>query len=110
MILSAKTANLNIRIDPETKTAAELLSSSFGTTRTDAINIFLRQALMVGGMPFEMKRSGYDAKTEAAMQKARDIASGKTSAKNYSSTKELFAKLDSGGYNRRLNFAKTINW
>ena len=97
MILSANTANLNIRIDPETKTAAELLSSSFGITITDAINIFLRQALMVGGMPFEMKRSGYDAKTEAAMQKARDISSGKIAAKNYSSTKELFAKLDSGG-------------
>ena len=37
----AKTANINIRIEPETKATAEKLFSSFGITITDAINIFL---------------------------------------------------------------------
>ena len=35
----AKTANLNIRIDPETKAGAEQLFARFGITITDAVNI-----------------------------------------------------------------------
>ena len=52
----AKTANINVRIDPETKASAEQLFSSFGITVTDAINIFLHKSLMEGGLPFEMKQ------------------------------------------------------
>ncbi len=91
----AKTANINIRIDPETKAGAERLFASFGITLTDAINIFLRQSLMVGGLPFEMKQPRYNAATEAALQEARDIAGGKVSTKSYSSARELFEELDS---------------
>jgi DNA-damage-inducible protein J len=90
----AKTANLNIRIDPDTKAGAEKLFSRFGITITDAINIFLHQSLMEGGLPFEMKQPKYNAETEAALQEARDIASGKISAKSYSSATELFEELD----------------
>lgn len=89
----AKTSNLNIRIDPETKQGAERLFSNFGITVSDAINIFLRQSLMVGGLPFEMKLQ-YNADTEAAMQESRDITSGKISSKGYASAKELFTELD----------------
>ncbi|MDR2503985.1 MAG: type II toxin-antitoxin system RelB/DinJ family antitoxin [Deltaproteobacteria bacterium] len=90
----AKTANLNIRIDPETKTGAEQLFANFGITVTDAVNIFLRQSLMVGGLPFEMRQPRFNRETEAAMREARDIASGVVAAKSYSSAKELFAELD----------------
>jgi DNA-damage-inducible protein J len=89
-----KTANLNIRIDPETKSGAEQLFSSFGITVTDAVNIFLHQALMVGGLPFDMKHPRFNAATETAMREARAIASGKVPAKGYSSAKDLFAELD----------------
>jgi DNA-damage-inducible protein J len=63
-----KTANLNIRIDPETKKGAEQLFSNFGITISDAVTIFLKQSLMVGGLPFELKQPRYNATTEAAMQ------------------------------------------
>jgi DNA-damage-inducible protein J len=90
----AKTANLNIRIDPETKSGAERLFSSFGITVTDAVHIFLRQSLMVGGLPFEMKQPRFNRETEAALQEAREIASGRIAAKGYASSQELFAELD----------------
>ncbi|MEN6351200.1 MAG: type II toxin-antitoxin system RelB/DinJ family antitoxin [Syntrophomonas sp.] len=45
----AKTADINIRIDPETKTRVERLFAKFGITVTDTVNIFLHQSLMVGG-------------------------------------------------------------
>lgn len=90
----AKTANINVRIDPETKAGAEKLFSSFGITVTDAINIFLRKSIMEGGLPFEMKQPRYNAATEAAMQETRDILNDKFSAKSYSSARELFEELD----------------
>ena len=90
----AKTANLNIRIDPEIKARAERLFSSFGITITDAINIFLHQSLIENGLPFEIKQPRYNAETEVAIQEARDIASGKISAKSYSSVTDLFEELD----------------
>jgi len=90
----AKTANINIRIDPETKAGAEKLFAKFGITITDAINIFLRQSLMVGGLPFDMKQPGYNSDTEAAIQEARDIVSEKIPAKSYTSAREMFEELD----------------
>ena len=89
----AKTANLNIRIDPDIKENAEMLYKNFGITVSDAVNIFLRQSLMVGGLPFDMKLS-FNAETEAAMQEATLIASGKMPAKGYSSARALFEELD----------------
>jgi len=91
----AKSANLNIRIDPVTKENAETLFKSFGITVSDAVNIFLRQSLMVGGLPFEMKLFRYNAETEAALREAALIASGKRPAKGYSSAGALFEELDS---------------
>ncbi|GBF33037.1 DNA-damage-inducible protein J [Desulfocucumis palustris] len=91
----AKTANINIRIDPEIKAGAEQLFASFGITITDAVNIFLHQSLMIGGLPFEMKQPRFNTVTETAMQEARDIANGKVPAKSYSSARELLEDLDS---------------
>jgi DNA-damage-inducible protein J len=85
-----KTANLNIRIDPETKAAAEELYSAFGITITDAVNIFLRQSLIVGGLPFELRHPRYNTETEATIRESEEmLVSG--NFKRYTSTKEMFA-------------------
>ena len=60
----AKTANINIRIDPEVKSKAEKLYADFGITLTDAINIFLHKSIMEGGLPFEMKNPHFNKETE----------------------------------------------
>lgn len=95
----AKTANINIRIDPETKSNAEKLFSSFGITITDAINIFLNKSIMEGGLPFEVKQPKYNSETEHAMKEARAIMDGQLQTKHYSSARALFQELDkeSGG-------------
>lgn len=90
----AKTANINVRIDPETKSNAEKLFSSFGITITDAINIFLHKSIMEGGLPFEMKQPRYNAETESAMKEARAIIDGQIHPKHYSSAHALFEELD----------------
>lgn len=89
-----KTANINVRIEPEIKSSAEKLFSSFGITITDAINIFLRKSIMEGGLPFEMKQPHYNLETEAAMKETRAIMEGEKNAKHYSSAHALFEELN----------------
>jgi len=89
-----KTADLHIRIDPETKSGAEKLFSAFGITISDAINMFLHQSILVGGLPFELRQPRYNAETESAMQEALDIISGKVKAKTYLSVAEMNADID----------------
>lgn len=88
-----KTATINIRIKPKIKSDAEKLFSSFGITVSDAVNIFIHKALMDGGLPFEVKQPRFNAETEAAMQKTRDIAAGKIKTKQYANTDEFFENL-----------------
>lgn len=90
----AKTANINIRIDPEIKLNAERLFSSFGITITDAINIFLCKSIMEGGLPFEMKQPRFNAETEAAMKETRAIMAGQVQTRSYSCAHALFEELD----------------
>jgi DNA-damage-inducible protein J len=84
----AKTASLNIRIDPEMKADAEELFGMFGITVADAVNIFLHQSLLVGGLPFAVEQPRYNAETEAAMRECDEmLASG--NFVSYGSAKEL---------------------
>ena len=91
----AKTANINLRIEPETKAEAESLFSSFGISVTDAINIFLNTAIMNGGFPFPIVQPNFNKETQAAIQEAKDIMEGKIDAQTYSSVTALFDSIDS---------------
>ena len=76
----AKDSVINIRTDSTTKKAIESLYAQFGISVSDAVNIFFRKSLMEGGLPFEMKQPRYNIETEAAIQEACDMASGKAEA------------------------------
>lgn len=89
----ARTAAINMRVEPEVKSQAESLFSSLGLTLTDAINIFLHKSIDEGGIPFDVRRSRFDKKTEDAMAEARDIMAGKVAAKAYDSSADLFADV-----------------
>lgn len=88
----AKTANLNIRIDPDIKEQAEQLFSRFGITTTDAVNIFLHQCLNFGGIPFELKVDKPNAETIAAMEEA-DRISRDPNVKGYTDVDEMIKEL-----------------
>ena len=89
-----KTANINLRIEPDIKAQAEAVFSSFGISVTDAINVFLHASIMEGGFPFQPRQTRYNRETLMAMQEARDIMKGKVDAKRYSSLNELLADMD----------------
>lgn len=47
-------AQINIRIEDELKSRAEALFDELGMNMTTAFQIFIRQALREGGIPFEI--------------------------------------------------------
>ena len=51
----AKTSSISMRVDPEFKNKVENLFDELGLSVTEAINIFLHQSVLQGGLPFEVK-------------------------------------------------------
>jgi DNA-damage-inducible protein J len=90
----SRNANIHIRTDSQTKAGAEQLFSTFGITISDAINIFLRQSILVGGLPFEVRQPRYNPETESAIQEARDIMEGKTKSRIFSTVAEMNTNID----------------
>ena len=51
----SKTANIYARIEPEVKKEAEEILATLGIRVSDAINIFYKQIILQGGLPFDVK-------------------------------------------------------
>ena len=49
-----KSATLNLRIDPDVKQSAEYVLSQLGLSMSTAIDMFLRQVSLTGGLPFKV--------------------------------------------------------
>jgi len=62
-----KTANYNIRLNPDIKAKAERIFAAFGLNLSEAINIFLHKSIMEHGLPFEVR--GKPQITEAQKSK-----------------------------------------
>ena len=63
-------STIQVRVDDELKTNADILFKNLGTDTTTAIRMFLTQAVMNNGFPFEIKRTiqnPYIAMNEEAM-------------------------------------------
>ena len=89
------TVNMSIRMDTELKKQADAMFSEMGLNMTTAMNMFLRQVVRQGRIPFEIATDIPNAETVAAIKEMDDILSGKIPAKRYSSTKDLFEDLES---------------
>lgn len=55
-----KTANYNIRLDPEVKSKAEETFATFGLNLSEAINVFLHTSIIYRGFPFKVRRPNAD--------------------------------------------------
>ena len=71
---------------------ADALFTELGMNLTTAFNIFVRQALREGGIPFEVRLEQPNKETVAAMLEAERIAKD-PSVKGYNDLDELFADL-----------------
>jgi DNA-damage-inducible protein J len=88
----ANTTNFSVRMDSEVKYQCEELFGELGMNLTTAINVFLRQSLRVGGLPFEVKVDRPNKETIAAMREAERLAHD-PNAKRYSDVEEALREL-----------------
>ena len=65
--MTVNTTNISIRMDADLKARADALFAEFGMNLSTAFNIFGRQSLREGGIPFEVKLEQPNKETIAAM-------------------------------------------
>ena len=87
------TTPTQIRIDSNIKREATALFSNLGLDMSSAVNLFLHQCVLRGGLPFAVEVPQYSDKTLNAMDEARKI-SRDPDIKGYNSMEELKAALD----------------
>ena len=58
---------IQFRTDEMTKTQSSEIFGTLGITMSDAINMFLRQSILHGGIPFELKIPKYNRVTLDAL-------------------------------------------
>ncbi len=87
------TTPTQIRIDSNIKREATALFSNLGLDMSSAVNLFLHQCVLRGGLPFAVEIPQYSDKTLNAMAEARKISQD-PDIKGYNSMEELKAALD----------------
>ena len=87
------TTNISIRMDSELKSQADAFFTELGMNISTAFNVFVRQSLREGRIPFDISLNQPNQETIAAMLEAERIAHD-SSVKGYSSLDELFADLN----------------
>lgn len=90
--MATNTTNVTIRMDADIKAQAEALFAEFGMNLTTAFNVFVRQALREGRIPFDISINQPNKETIAALLEAERIAKDH-SVKGYTNMDELFAEL-----------------
>ena len=75
----AETTNVNIRMDKEIKDRAERLFGEMGMSMTTAFNIFVRQTLRQGKIPFEISVDPFfsNSNMRALRQSVQEADSGR---------------------------------
>ena len=92
--MANKTSNVSFRIDHNLKVQADILFSQLGLNMTTAFNIFLRQVVREGCIPFDITINTPNAETIAALLEAERIARD-PSARHYVDVEEALKELKS---------------
>ena len=103
-----KSTTLNLRVSPEVKKSAEMVLSQLGVPMATAIDIFLKQVALTGGIPFAVTLPKAPNSVNADMMSAAlirdklseglsDIESGKVRP-----AREVFARFKEGRSDEEL--------
>ena len=90
--MAGSTTNISIRMDSDLKAQADALFAELGMNLSTAFNIFVRQSLREGGIPFDITLNQPNRETVTAMLEAERIAKD-PSVKGYTNLNELFTDL-----------------
>jgi DNA-damage-inducible protein J len=90
--MAGSTTNISIAMDADLKSQADTLFNDLGMSLSTAFNIFVRQSLREGRIPFDVSLNQFNAETIAAMQEAERIARD-PNTKRYSDVEEALREL-----------------
>ncbi len=90
--MSGTSTNISIRMDTTVKAEAEALFGELGMNITTAFNIFVRQCLREGKIPFAISLNQPNKETIAALLEAERIANDPT-VKAYTDVEEALREL-----------------
>lgn len=74
VIVMSETINVTIRLDKDVKEKAEKLFGEFGMNLSTAFNVFARQSLRQGKIPFEIYDPFYSEKNQARLNRSIENA------------------------------------
>ena len=83
----------NISIDAETKARAQVLLADLGMDLSTAVNIFLRQMLYEGGIPFSISRDVPNKITREAMKEAQEMSRFPEKYKKYTDVDSMMEDI-----------------
>lgn len=90
--MSTTTVNVTFRMDSDLKRQADSLFAELGMSLSTAFNIFVRQSLRDGGIPFDISLEKPNKETIAAMLEAERLVKD-PNTKRYTDLDELFEDL-----------------
>lgn len=87
----------NITIDAQTKKDAQIMLAELGLDLSTAVNIFLKQMLYEGGIPFKISRNVPNQTTIKAIKETQKILQNPEEYKSYddvdSMMKDIFNEI-----------------
>ncbi len=83
----------NISIDAETKVKAQAMLADFGMDLSTAVNIFLKQMIYEGAIPFAISREVPNKVTLDAMKEAHEMFVSPDSYKRYSNVDSMMEDI-----------------
>ena len=87
----ANTTNINIRVDADLKRQAEQIFSELGLNLSSAMNIFLKNSVRYGGIPFELR---LDEPNEITKRAIDDVESKRNLSGPFNSVEEMLEDLN----------------
>ena len=87
------TTKINFQVDTEVKNQSEAIFSQLGLNLSTALNIFLRQAIRVGGFPFEVRLEQPNSDTVEAIKES-EILLQDPAAKRYADVENALKDLN----------------
>lgn len=90
--MGSSSTNISIRMDADLKARADALFAQLGMNLSTAFNVFVRQCLREGRIPFEISLKRPNETTIATLLEAEKIAKD-PDVKGYDNLEELFADL-----------------
>ena len=86
-------ATLTVPINSQLKSEAVAVLDHLGVSTSTAISMYLQSIVQYGHIPADVECANFNAETLAAMEEARNIATGAIPSKGYKTAEEMMEDL-----------------